>query len=32
MEKVKKISSYIILNYWLVFFVGILVLFKTIKG
>jgi|GEM_PF-2356964 len=32
MEKVKKVSSYILFNYWLVFFVGIIVLVKTITG
>lgn len=32
MKKVKKISAYILLNYWLVFFVAIIVLVKTITG
>ena len=32
MKKVKKISAYILFNYWLVLFVGIIALVKTITG
>ena len=32
MKKVKKVSAYILFNYWIVLFVGIIILIKTIAG
>ena len=32
MNKVKKISAYILFNYWIVFFVSIIILIKTIAN
>ena len=32
MNKVKKASIYILFNYWIVLFVGIMILIKTIAG
>jgi hypothetical protein len=32
MEKVKKVSAYILFNYWIVFFVLIIILIKTVTN
>jgi hypothetical protein len=32
MDKVKKVSAYILFNYWIVLFVAVIVLVKTITG